>query len=160
MTQKEYDEEARHIRRQLVAQAQSLLGDEADAEDTVQDALLRLWQMLEVLHRPMEPLARRLVRNLAIDRLRRRKPTLSVNLLSEQNEVARPDTERIERTMRIVETLPDMQQTLLRLRHMDGLSMADIASLTGASQEAVRKSLSRARQTILEIYKQQETWKN
>jgi RNA polymerase sigma-70 factor (ECF subfamily) len=42
-----------------------------------------------------------------------------------------------------------MQQTIVRMRHMEGMEMAEIAELIGTSEVAVRKSLSRARQSIL-----------
>lgn len=48
--------------------------------------------------------------------------------------------------------LPDKQQTVLQLRHMEGMGMADIAELTGSSEVAVRKALSRARQAVRNIY--------
>ena len=51
-------------------------------------------------------------------------------------------------TMNILKTLPFMQQTIIRLRHMEGMEMKDIAELTGSTEVAVRKTLSRARKAI------------
>lgn len=65
---------------------------------------------------------------------------------------ASADIERIERMMAIVGTLPPAQQIILRLRHIDGMSMADIARLTGGTEVAVRKALSRARMAVKEQY--------
>ena len=42
-------------------------------------------------------------------------------------------------------TLPDMQQAVLRMKHIDGLETAEIAHITGCTEEAVRQNLSRAR---------------
>ena len=58
--------------------------------------------------------------------------------------------ERIERMMTLVATLPTMQQTVLRLRHMQGMEMRDIARIIGASEVSVRQSLSRARRAVFE----------
>jgi RNA polymerase sigma-70 factor (ECF subfamily) len=52
--------------------------------------------------------------------------------------------------MAMVETLPDKQQIILRLRHMEGMEFSDIASLLCTTEVAVRKSLSRARQAVKE----------
>jgi RNA polymerase sigma-70 factor (ECF subfamily) len=45
-----------------------------------------------------------------------------------------------------------MQQTIVRLRHMEGMEMRQIAELTGSSEVAVRKALSRARKAIKEQF--------
>ena len=65
------------------------------------------------------------------------------------------DDERIERMMAVVSTLPDLQQTILRLRHLEGLEMNEIADLTGSSEVAIRKALSRARQAVRQKYMKQ-----
>ncbi|WP_461186510.1 RNA polymerase sigma factor, partial [Trueperella pyogenes] len=49
-------------------------------------------------------------------------------------------------------TLPTMQQTILRLRHMEGMEMQQIAELIGSNEVAVRKALSRARKAIKAQY--------
>ena len=38
--------------------------------------------------------------------------------------------------------------TILRLRHLEGMEMNEIAVLTGSSEVAIRKALSRARQAV------------
>lgn len=50
--------------------------------------------------------------------------------------------------MKVIEALPDLQQTILRLRHMEGMDSKEIAELTGSTEVAVRKALSRARQAV------------
>ena len=141
MTQEEFKEEAQRLRPRLMLTARRYLGDD-DAEDTVQDALLRLWQMVGELRQPFDALALRLTRNLCIDKVRRRKPTVMLTDSSGTDET--DDDERIERMMAVVSTLPDLQQTILRLRHLEGMEMNEIADLTGSSEVAVRKALSRA----------------
>ena len=153
MTQEEFKEEAQRLRPQLMLTARRYLGDD-DAEDTVQDALLRLWQMVGELRQPLDALALRLTRNLCIDQVRRRKPTV---MLTDSNgtDLADGDDERIERMMAVVSTLPDLQQTILRLRHLEGMEMNEIADLTGSSEVAIRKALSRARQAVRQKYMKQ-----
>ena len=146
------------------------LGGTDCAEDLVQDAMLKLWAMCAELHSPMAPLARVLVHNLCIDYLRRHHYTLSIDTTDVPDlSNASADIERIERMMAIVGTLPPAQQIILRLRHIDGMSaidmptiwrrrnidgmsMADIARLTGGTEAAVRKALSRARMAVKEQY--------
>ena len=152
MTQEEFKEEAQRLRPRLMLTARRYLGDD-DAEDTVQDALLRLWQMVGELRQPFDALALRLTRNLCIDQVRRRKPTVMLTDSSGTDET--DDDERIERMMAVVSTLPDLQQTVLRLRHLEGMEMNEIADLTGSSEVAIRKALSRARQAVRQKYMKQ-----
>ena len=152
MTQEEFKEEAQRLRPRLMLTARRYLGDD-DAEDTVQDALLRLWQMVGELRQPLDALALRLTRNLCIDQVRRRKPTVMLTDSDGTDETG--DDERIERMMAVVSTLPDLQQIVLRLRHLEGMEMNEIADLTGSSEVAIRKALSRARQAVRQKYMKQ-----
>lgn len=146
MTTEEFKQEAATIRLQLANQARRYLGDADEAEDVVQDALLRLWLMHSQLEVPMERMAAVVVRNLCIDHLRRQKSRETVEQLTD---AAQPAVdERIDRVLAIIDTLPPLQQTILRLRHMEGMELRDIAALTGSSEVAVRKVLSRARQAV------------
>jgi RNA polymerase sigma-70 factor (ECF subfamily) len=153
MTQEEFKEEAQRLRPQLMLTARRYLGDD-DAEDTVQDVLLRLWQMVGELRQPFDALALRLTRNLCIDKVRRKKPTVMLTDSGETDQ-AENDDERIERMMAVVSTLPDLQQTVLRLRHLEGMEMNEIADLIGSSEVAIRKALSRARQAVKQKYLKQ-----
>lgn len=150
MTQEEYKEEARRLRPRLLLTAQRYLSDD-DAEDTVQDVLLRLWQMVDTLRMPIDTLAQVLVRNFCVDRLRRSRPSLTLTDNCEQAEETETD-ERIERVLAIIDTLPTLQQTILRLRHIEGMEMKQIAELTGSSEVAIRKTLSRARLSLKQQY--------
>ena len=153
MTQEEFKEEAQRLRPRLMLTARRYLGDD-DAEDTVQDVLLRLWQMVGELRQPFDALALRLTRNLCIDKVRRKRPTLTLTDSGETGE-ADDNDERIERMMAVVSTLPDLQQTVLRLRHLEGMEMNEIADLIGSSEVAIRKALSRARQAVRQKYMKQ-----
>ena len=147
MTTETFRQEAQRMRTTLVRLAFGILRDSDEAEDVVQDVLLRLWQMRDQLRMPIEPLARVLTRNRCIDIARRKKPAaeLSMAVFQEEDEALR---ERIERMMKVIETLPDLQQTILRLRHMEGMEFKEIAELTGSTEAAVRKARSRARQAV------------
>ena len=153
MTKEDFQREAEAMRPMLLQAATGLLGSAADAEDAVQDALLKLYLMADTLRRPVAPLAKVLVRNLCVDRLRRRRPTVPLELTAVQ---ASPqegvDGDAFVHVMKVIDTLPAAQQVVLRLRHIDGMPMDEIAQLTGASEAAVRKQLSRARMAVRKYY--------
>ena len=150
MTNEEYQQAAERLRIRLIEQARHYLTDGAEAEDAVQDALLRLWQMHERLQPPIDGLAVVLTRNICIDLLRRRQRQANVELadLSDNDS----DHERIERLMAVIDTLPDLQQTLLRLRHIEGMETGELATLLQMKEPAVRKALSRARMAVRDRY--------
>ena len=153
MTKEDFQREAEAMRPMLLQAATALLGNAEDGEDAVQDALLKLCLMADTLRRPVAPLARVLVRNLCVDRLRRRRQTVPLELTAMQ---AVPqegvDGDAFAHVMKVIDTLPAAQQVVLRLRHIDGMPMEDIAQLTGASEAAVRKQLSRARMAVRKHY--------
>jgi RNA polymerase sigma-70 factor (ECF subfamily) len=42
---------------------------------------------------------------------------------------------------------------ILRMKHMEGMDIAEIAELAGISHDAIHQNLSRARRAILEQFK-------
>lgn len=150
MTQEEYKGEVQRLRPRLLLTARRFLSDD-DAEDVVQDVLLRLWQMTDSLRMPIDALATVLVRNFCVDRLRRQRPAQALTAAYEQADDSETD-ERMERILAMIDTLPTMQQTILRLRHIEGMDTKEVAELTGSSEVAIRKALSRARQALRQQY--------
>lgn len=105
------------------------------------------------LHSPMAPLARVVTRNLCLDFLRRNPHVDDVALIGNTDDTETAQRhEAVERMMDIVTELPVVQQTVLRLRHIEGREMADIANTLAMSEAAVRKALSRARMVVREMY--------
>lgn len=147
ITREVFDRELQRIRPTLVQIAQRHLNDADEAEDTVQEVMLRLWQMVDELRLPIDRLAAILTKNLCIDKLRRRKTMLRVEDISDISHED-SDTSLLEQTMKMIDQLPEMQQTIIRLRHMEGMEMKEIASLTGSTEVAIRKALSRARKAL------------
>lgn len=160
MTAEEYKQEAEELRSKLTHEAMRYLHNKEDAEDIVQDALLKLWDMLDDQHSPMARLAHVLTRNLCIDHIRRHPELAQLNgpscpqifNIGTDAGAARTQNEMIERMMQSIGHLPPKQQLVLRLRHMDGMSTAAIAQLTGDNEAAIRQTLCRARQGVRKMY--------
>ena len=151
MTKEEFQQAVKMLRPRLAEQALHYLADGEEAEDAVQDVLLRLWQMHEKLHPPIDGLAAVLTRNVCIDLLRRHHRSVDFDTIT-ISETESDDHERIESLMEVMDSLPDTQQTLLRLRHMQGMEMKELASLLQMNEAAVRKALSRARIAVRKQY--------
>ena len=152
MTTETFKDEVQAMRPMLVGVARGVLGSDEEAEDVVQDALLRLWQLRDEPIRNVRGFARIVVRNLCLSKVRRKQVMVDIGKDDIADETETTNNEQIDRMMALVDALPTMQQTVLRLRHMQDMSMADIASLIGTSESAVRQSLSRTRRSILEQF--------
>ena len=148
-------DEVKAMRPTLLSVARGILGSDEEAEDVVQDAMLRLWQLRDEPIHNVRGFSRIVVRNLCLSKVRRKRATVDITHadIADDDEAASTRNEQIDRMMQLVEALPTMQQTVLRMRHMQEMTMADIASLIGTSEAAVRQSLSRARRSIIEQFK-------
>lgn len=145
----------RHMSSLLLV-ARRLLRDEAEAEDVAQEAFLRLWRQgagLEVGPPGLGPWLKRVVSNLAIDRLRGRGRLQVTDEVPEQAE--EPDQlRRLEsqelagRVEEALRRLPDRQRLALTMFHYEGHSMEEVARMMGTSAEAVESLLARARRAL------------
>jgi RNA polymerase sigma-70 factor (ECF subfamily) len=126
-----------------------LLGDRAQAEDAVQDALEKT---LAGYHRLRDPQALhawfyRVLTNACIGVLRRRRvATAFARLLGARGEpcappVADPDHVRL---LGALDTLPAMQKAAVVLRYGHDLAVDDIARLLDLGSETVKTHLKRA----------------
>ena len=158
MTADDFKNDAARLSTKLRGVARRYLTADDDVDDTVQDAMLRLWTMHDRLETPPDGLATVLTRHLCIDRLRRqqhRADTATLDTVADTPLYATADDssrEQTDRLMRVVATLPDTQQLVLRMRHVNGMEMGDIAAAIGSSEQAIRKMLSRARQAVRDRY--------
>ena len=131
-----------------------------EAEDIVQDTLLKLWERRGDLEKVenLEAFALTMARNLAIDR-KEKKDNQHVSLEEEKHD--RPDdghgTER-ELTQRetqgfvadIIHALPEKQRTILQLRDIEGKTYKEIANVLSISESDVKVTLFRARNEMKE----------
>jgi RNA polymerase sigma-70 factor (ECF subfamily) len=144
----------RHVPAML-GLARRILGNAADAEDVVQEAMLRVWT-----HAPRwEPLAAfrtwltRIVVNLCLDR-KRKAPWVD---LEAAGEIADPapnagdEAERNERDRLVdqaIAQLPDRQRTAIVLTYGEGMSNAEVAEVMGTTVSAVETLLVRGKQGL------------
>ena len=146
------------IRDKLFQAAQKILQDSPEAEDVVQEVMLKLWVMRHELTgvRNIEAYVMQMNKNVCINRIRARRPASdSFDQLQAPGDT--PDrhlenTDSVEMVTRIIESLPEMQQLVIRLRDIDGYQLEEIAEITGCEITAVRVNLSRARKKVKEIF--------
>jgi RNA polymerase sigma factor (sigma-70 family) len=123
------------------------MGNTDEAEDIAQDAMVKLWLMREQLTLPIAGMASIVTRNLCIDALRKKHQTIDIAQLPDEADFS-DDGEQIEQLLKVIDSLPSTQRTILRMRHLQGMEMREIALVLGSTEVAVRKTLSRARKVV------------
>jgi RNA polymerase sigma factor (sigma-70 family) len=156
-----YGRIVRGCQNTVTAIALAITRDVAASEDIAQDAFLRAWQRLDRLknHDSFLPWLRQITRNLARDHLRARRHNA---MTGEDAELAiaiaadpAPEpgeqlliTEQETVAADIIASLPEDSRETLLLYYREGQSSQQVALLLGLSDAAVRKRLSRARETV------------
>jgi RNA polymerase sigma-70 factor (ECF subfamily) len=134
-----------------------VLRDSGQAEDILQEVFLQLWRKPAAFVQNRGSLGAWLVviaRNRAIDVVRRRKPSDSVDdvVLASPVNVA-DEAERntmMQRVRGVIANLPEEQRRTLELAYFEGLSHTEIASRTGDPLGTVK---TRIRQALITLRK-------
>ncbi len=145
----------RHV-TSLLSVARRMLKTEGDAEDIVQEALVRVWHhagTLELGPGGIRPWLRRVVTNLCLDHLRRHRLTSVVADVPETLEGPAQERglEQADLSKRVevaLAALPERQRVALTLFHYEGLSQIEVGDMLGISDEAVESLLARARRSL------------
>src|SRR3954464_12641556 len=131
-------------------------GGTADAEDVVQDAMVRAVRALRNGSRPdaLGPWLHRIPRNRALDLTASRRRPPVVELVDHAHPPAEDAEAAVERSMGVrglvadVGRVPDTERSALVLRELEGRSYADIADELDVTVPAVKSLLVRARQGL------------
>jgi len=138
------------------------LGRKEDAEDAVQDTFMRMWQMGARLKQydRLDFLAFHILRNLCIDRARKRRPdqTDEPVYLDKMADTHTPyrkmeAREALRQVEMAARQLPEQQRTILFLRNVEGYSNKEIAEMLDLKLNTVEVNLSRARRRLRQIFK-------
>lgn len=148
------------LRDKLINFSLRLMQEKADAEDIVQEAFLKLWYIREKLdgYNSVEALAMQVTKNLVLDKLRARRPegpdieTLSLDSGYRSPAEQLEQQDAAARIRQLISQLPAVQQTIIRMKDVEGYEIAEIAEITGSQVEAIRSNLSRARKKIREQF--------
>lgn len=144
----------RHADR-LLAFAERLVGDRASAEDVVQDAYLAVWRTAArwTPGAKVSTWLYRIARNAALDRLRRRRPTVDPEMVTlidpadgPERGLSRNQTSAAVR--RAIDALPERQRAAIVLVHYERRSGNEAADILGVSVEALESLLARGRRAL------------
>lgn len=135
--------------------------NQEEAEDIVQDAMVRVWEKREEWSNidSIEAYCMTIVKNLAIDKN---------DKMESKNQSLTPEMEGIEETMgpykqleeserlqlihRLINQLPERERVIIQLRDIEGKNYKEIASILQLTDDQVKINLFRARQKIKEKF--------
>lgn len=160
MTRSEFEQMAPRLRADMLKVSLAFHGNEEDAEDTVQEAMLLLWRYCERIDngRNVSGLAIRVTKNCCVDRYRRKKmkddglvdsflylpdPSGTPHEHLEEKEVKRIMHEAVAR-------LKPRERQLFELRQIEGLSTEEVSAQTGILKNSVTAMVSAARKKVYE----------
>ena len=145
------------MRDELLGYALSVTKSEDNAEDLVQEVMLRLWDMRERLSSEgsrLKSLAMTMVRNMFLDQQRHESHSAAmpdkIDIAVDDRRAELRDETRIIRDF--VAQLPPLQQQIFRMKEIEGYTADEIMQITGCSADNLRRNLSRARTKIRETY--------
>ena len=141
-----------------------LTGNHHDAQDVAQEALIAAWQNLDRFEggSSFSTWLYQIVTRRALNKVTRGADDRSLDLLADRADAAMGTADKAERKLAVdavsdaLLALPFPQRTVIVLHHFEGLSYAEVANVTGATEPAVRSHLFRARRALAKTL---EEWK-
>jgi RNA polymerase sigma-70 factor, ECF subfamily len=130
---------------------QRTLGSATDAEDVTQDVFMRVFSRVHTLRDPdalsafVLSVAIRVIRG----HLRQRRVRKILHLVEEVPEVSVPglDVEArgtLRRFYEVLDELPSDERVVLALRHVEGMTLAEVAESSGISLSTAKRRLNKA----------------
>ena len=158
------------LKNKLFRLALRITLNSADAEDIVQETLIKVWKKRESWDEieSIEAFCYSICRNLALDRTRR-ADKFNESLDETQNTAvdtsysANPE-ERVQQGDRrrlvkeLIDDLREKQRSVIQLRDFEGKSYKEIADIMQMTDEQVKVTLFRARQTIKKKFLETEDY--
>ena len=150
------------LKNELFRLALRITLNRAEAEDIVQDTLIKVWNRRHEWENidSIEAFSLTVCRNLSLDRIKKKENN---NDSLEDVKVAEPlassnpqdqmiEEDKISLVKQIVDALPEKQRSCMQLRDFEGKSYKEIAEILEISEEQVKVNIFRARQTVKQKY--------
>lgn len=131
----------------------SIVRDEQEAEDLTQHVFMKLITVIGQYKDhgvPFTGWLLRLARNVALDHLRRRRPTPTEEVFSADAHADDGSRERANDLHTALASLPDEQRDVMVMRHVVGLSPGEIAEEMGRTESSIHGLHHRGRRALQE----------
>ena len=152
------------LKNELYRMALRITMNAADAEDVVQETMMKVWNRRDQWNQieSIEAFCLTICRNVSLDKVRRMdNQTQSLDAAydpKDQGVASNPEeqaiqSDRVRLVRQMINQLPEKQRSCMQLRDMEGKSYKDIATILDITEEQVKVNIFRARQTIREKFK-------
>ncbi len=156
------------LKNKLFRLAMRITLNREEAEDIVQDTLIKVWNNREQWQEidSIEAYCYKIAHNLSLDHLKKAE---NQNDSLENIQIERADTssnpyekmlqtDKISQIKQLVDALPEKQKSCMQLRDFEGKSYKDIAQILDMTEEQVKVNIFRARQAIKNKYKELDNY--
>ena len=157
------------LKNELFRLALRITLNRAEAEDVVQETMMKVWSRRDRWDEieSIEAFCLTICRNIAIDKTKKAEnqnqrleeghdaPDNSYTSNPEEQTLQR---DRILLLHRLIDTLPEKQRSCMQLRDIEGKSYKEIAQVLAISEEQVKINIFRARQTIKQKFIETENY--
>jgi RNA polymerase sigma factor (sigma-70 family) len=140
----------------------------AEAEDIVQDTLIKVWNRRDSWDQieSIEAFSLKICRNLSLDRIKKQdnqNSSLDDANVEKTDRSSNPyelmiQRDRVELVRKLVDKLPEKQRSCMQLRDFEGKPYKEIASILDITEEQVKINIFRARQTIKQRFQQLDNY--
>ena len=129
----------------------SILRNETDAQDAVQEAIYRSCKNLEFLKdkRKFKSWIYKIITNTSFEMLKNKKDYLDIEQENVQEDKIDIDTNLT--LWNVVQGLEQPYRTKITLFYYEDMSIKEISKITGTKIDAIKKQLSRGREKIKEV---------
>ena len=139
-----------------------------EAEDVVQDTMIKVWNARERWQdlESIEAFSLTIARNLSLDRIKKKE---NQNDSIENEKIEQPDTastpsermiqkDKLDIVRKMIDELPEKQRSCLQLRDIEGKAYREIAEILEITEEQVKVNIFRARQTVKQRFQQFDSY--
>ena len=163
--EKNFQNDVLPLKNELYRMALRITQNREDAEDVVQETMMKVWRRRDEWPQiaSMEAFCLTICRNIAIDKVRRmdnQSQSLDDNVDPiDSSHTANPEEQTIQNdrtqlVVQLISQLPERLRSCMQLRDIEGKSYRDIATILGITEQQVKVNIFRARQTIRERFQQ------
>lgn len=168
MKEKSFSNDVLPLKNILYRLALRITQNAQEAQDIVQDTLLKVWSKREQWNEieSIEAFSLAICRNLALDTIKssaNKNSSIDENVAQHQAKTFDPleqtlQNDRVQTIKKIIDALPEKQKTCIQLRDIEGKQYKEIAQILQISEEQVKINIFRARKAVKETFKKVDNY--
>lgn len=154
MTHEQFRDTVFILKDEMYRFAKKFVTSSDEAEDVVQDLMMKFWQTKEKLseYGSLKSFIMKCVKNECLNRLKHHDVKMGfADLQLHRSEQYKPEFNNMkEQILNFINQLPEKQKTVIHLKDVEEYDISEIAEILDMEENAVRVNLMRARQKVKE----------